>query len=105
MDGIGVLVLLALVVSAVVGYFVLIERIRQTCPKCTAKKSFKSINWYQEPRSTYERKSATQPADHSYTNMDVYETGVEHDLRKCSACGHEQEIKRSYTKRIRGSQR
>lgn len=105
MESLGFFILIASVVSVIVGYFLLVERMRQTCPKCAAKKSFKSTNCYQEPRSTYERKSASQPADHSYVNMDVYETGIEHDFRRCSACGHEEEIKRSYTKRIGGSQR
>lgn len=93
------------VIVAVVFLFVKFEEMQQVCPQCGSKKSFKVTNSYKEPKTTFEKKSSSQPSDKSHVNMTVMETGISHTVRTCDQCGYEKQFTKSYEKRIGQSQR
>lgn len=95
--------ILIIIVGAIFGIRAALRKRR--CPQCNEKGAFKVIKKQQEPRSTYETKSASQPSDKQYVEMDVYETGVSYITRRCQKCGYEEEFMENYKRKVGKSQR
>ena len=90
-------VIFLIIIIIYITYRIVLEKIRSRCPRCGAKNTFKIVDSFDEPKSTYTK--SVRDSNGNYSTI-AYEVGVTHETRCCASCRHQGTILRRYDRRL-----